>query len=181
MIYLASSSPSRAQILKARGVEFEQIAFNYDESVIHASSPLAYPASVVELKARQFLAHYGRRYDRVLFADSSVIARGRVLGKAHDASQARAMLALQSGARASVASAMKFVSADFCLDALSVATFSFASFDEAHLNDYIASDLWRGKAGAMMIEGFNGRYITHQSGSTATAMGLDIDTLLSFL
>lgn len=181
MIYLASSSPSRAKILENAKISFKQIIFNYDESVLYTKNALSYPATITALKAKQFFAYYGSRYDRVLFADSSVICGDLILGKAKNENEARQMLALQSANAVSVASAMKFVSSKLCLDALSVTSFIFNEFKKSDLDEYIASGLWRGKAGAMMIEGFNGRYIKKQHGSQATAMGLDIDILLNFL
>ena len=54
-------------------------------------------------------------------------------------------------------------------------------FDEDDLERYIASNLWRDKAGAMMIEGFNKKYIKYQKGNKPTAMGLDIVNLKAFL
>ena len=67
------------------------------------------------------------------------------------------------------------------IDMLSVASYKFSKFDEDDLERYIASNLWRDKAGAMMIEGFNKKYIKHQKGNKPTAMGLDIINLRAFL
>ncbi len=46
---------------------------------------------------------------------------------------------------------------------------------------YIASGDWRGKAGAMSIEGFNEKYILSSVGDKSTAMGLNVEILKRFV
>ena len=55
MIYLASSSPTRAKILKDNGVEFTRIPFNFDESGISKDDARTYAYRVVLAKKTQFL------------------------------------------------------------------------------------------------------------------------------
>ncbi|AII14596.1 septum formation protein Maf [Campylobacter iguaniorum] len=180
MIILASSSPTRAKILSNFGVEFRQISMQYDEN-LPKCEPKSYAMNIVNEKSKQFFAKFKGEFDRVLFADSSVIAGGQILGKAKDINEARNILNLQSGSVASIYTAMKFISTKFKIDMLSVATYRFAKFDEKELEDYLQSGLWQGKAGAMMIEGFNKQYILQSHGNTSTAMGLDIENLKAFL
>ena len=54
-------------------------------------------------------------------------------------------------------------------------------FDENELEIYIKSGDWRGKAGAMMIEGFNKKFILAQDGMSSTARGLSAEILKAFL
>ena len=180
MIYLASGSPTRAQILKEGGVEFIQIPFDFDESGISKQDARSYSYRVALSKKAQFFKIY-ENYDRVLFADSSVLAGGQILGKACDEADALRMLDLQSGAVSSVYTAMIFVSKNLQLAALSVASYKFDKFNEVDLREYIASGDWRGKAGAMSIEGFNEKYILSSRGSKFTAMGLDLEILKRFI
>lgn len=189
MVFLASSSTSRALLLEQNGIAYEQIPFNYDESEICAikTAPVSYSQAVVEQKVKQFKAHFGSHLEQflehgaIIFADSSVICKGQILGKAKDESHARAMLELQSGSQASVYSAMCVLAKDFSLSALSVASYDFAPYPEHEIDLYIASGEYKGKAGAMMIEGFSGRYILAQHGDISTAMGLDLPLLKAFL
>lgn len=187
-IFLASSSASRALLLENSGFDFEQIIIEYDESAICAISTPAhlFAQAVVAEKTRQFKEHFGAEFSdftkrgALLFADSSVICRGQILGKAKDENHARQMLGLQSGSRASVYTAMSVLCAAFSLSALSVASYDFAPYPAAKLDEYLQSGLWQGKAGAMMIEGFSGEYILAKSGDISTAMGLDIPLLKRF-
>ena len=181
MIVLASSSASRAMILREYGVEFMQVSMDYDEDFDPNLPPAKYAMSVVNHKAKQFFDKFKDRYERVLFADSSVTTCGVILGKATDEMHARYMLELQSGNLTSVYTAMKFITPKISIDMLSIASYKFAKFSPAHLDEYIASGLWKDKAGAMMIEGFNKIYIEKESGNKPTAMGLDIVNLKAFL
>lgn len=189
MIFLASSSPSRALLLKQANLEFKQIFCDYDESAICAikTPPRAYPQAVVNEKVRQFKERFSADFKHfcengvLVFADSSVICKGRILGKAKDETHARDMLSLQSGARASVYTAMNVICDSFCLNALSVASYDFAPYPTDELENYLKSGLWQGKAGAMMIEGFSGKYILKSHGHQSTAMGLDTELLKAFL
>lgn len=189
MVFLASSSVSRALLLKQARIAYEQIAFDYDESEICAikTAPRSYSQAVVEQKIKQFKAHFGSEIESflergaIIFADSSVICKGQILGKARDEDHARAMLALQSGSQASVYTAMSLLAKNFTLRALSVASYDFAPYPKRQIDEYIASGEYKGKAGAMMIEGFSGRYILAKHGNISTAMGLDVPLLKAFL
>lgn len=187
-IFLASSSASRALLLENSGFDFEQIITKYDESAICAISTPAhlYAQAVVAEKIRQFKEHFRAEFfeflkrGALLFADSSVICKNQILGKAKDENHARKMLELQSASRASVYTAMSVLCDAFSLNALSVASYDFAPYPADELENYLKSDLWQGKAGAMMIEGFSGKYILAKSGDISTAMGLDIPLLKRF-
>ena len=180
MIVLASSSPTRANLLKNAGIEFEQISCSFDESKIAKSlKPEIYVQNVVKAKKEQFLKANGELFN-LLFADSCVACGDQILGKAKDENEALDMLNLQSGNECSVYTAMIFVG-KFELINVSKTTYKFAKFDEQDLEKYLKNGDWQGKAGAMTIENFNKKYIISQHGETSTAMGLNLKILKAFL
>ena len=181
MIFLASSSQTRAEILRQSGINFEQIFFNYDEGGVDKNlPPHIYVQKVVAAKKEQFLkANSGAK--NVIFADSVVVCGGKILGKAKDEKEALEMLKMQSGNTARIVTAMIFLGEKFELFNVSFAEYKFAKFDEADLQNYLSGDLWQGKAGAMTIENFNKKYILSQNGETSTAMGLNVKILKAFL
>lgn len=181
MIILASNSPTRAEILRNFGIKFEQICIDYDESKIAPCSPQIYSTAIVEEKSKQFFAKFGDKFDRVLFADSSVFCGGKLLGKAKNENEARNMLNLQSGAQTQVWTAMKFTSKAYNINMLSLSSYKFGKFENDDLEQYLKSNDWQGKAGAMSIEGFNKKYILSSCGNETTTMGLDIINLKAFL
>ncbi|WP_459862496.1 septum formation inhibitor Maf [Campylobacter concisus] len=180
MIILASSSPTRANLLKDAGINFTQISFQFDESKIEKNvKPEIYVQNVVKAKKEQFLKE-NMGFKNLLFADSCVACGDQILGKAKDEKEALAMLNLQSDNECSVYTAMIFLG-EFELINVSKTTYKFKKFDEHDLNEYIKNNEWQGKAGAMTIENFNKKYIISQHGETSTAMGLNLKILKAFL
>lgn len=180
MITLASSSPTRAKILKEAGIKFHQINFDFVENANKNLPPEAYALEIVKSKKEQFFKQ-NPNFKNVLFADSSVVASGKILGKARSVDEAKKMLILQSQNIAKIITAMIFVGENFELINLSSTKYEFLKFDENLLQGYLASNEWQGKAGAMMIEGFNKQFIKKQIGYTSTAMGLNLEILRAFL
>ncbi len=180
MITLASSSPTRANLLKEAGINFTQISFQFDESKIEKNvKPEIYVQNVVKAKKEQFLKE-NIALKNLLFADSCVACGDKILGKAKDENEALAMLNLQSSNECSVYTAMIFLG-EFELINVSKTAYKFAKFSEQELKSYLESGEWQGKAGAMTIENFNKKYIISQHGETSTAMGLNLKILKAFL
>ena len=181
MIILASSSVTRAKVLRDYGVKFEQVFFDYDESGVDKNlPPHIYVQKIVAAKKEQFLKA-NENVKNVVFADSVVVCGGKILGKAKGKQEALKMLQMQSGSTARIVTAMIFLGEKFELFNVSFAEYKFAKFDEADLQNYLSGDLWQGKAGAMTIENFNKKYILSQNGETSTAMGLNVKILKAFL
>ena len=113
MIFLASSSQTRAKILRQSGINFEQIFFNYDEGGVDKNlPPHVYVQKIVAAKKEQFLkANSGVK--NVVFADSVVVCDGKILGKAKDENEAFKMLKMQSENTARIVTAMIFLSEKF--------------------------------------------------------------------
>ena len=181
MIILASSSVTRAKVLRDHGVKFEQVFFDYDESGVDKNlPPHVYVQKIVAAKKEQFLKA-NENVKNVVFADSVVVCGGKILGKAKGKQEALKMLQMQSGSTARIVTAMIFLGEKFELFNVSFAEYKFAKYDEADLQNYLSGDLWQGKAGAMTIENFNKKYILSQNGETSTAMGLNVKILKAFL
>ena len=79
MIYLASASPRRREILKKMGIAFKRISSSYEEK----NPQSAKPGPLVIFHARQKALHAKAPLKGlVLAADTIVWCKGRVLGKA---------------------------------------------------------------------------------------------------
>lgn len=180
MVNLASSSKTRAKILESFDIEFTQIPFDYDESGINKNNPLTYSYNITKLKEKQFLKVYPN-LTNLLFADSLVVVDNEIYGKAKNEKEAFDMLLKQSGNLASVVSSFIFIGDNFRVENTSRTTYKFMEFNKDDLDEYIKSGECFGKAGAMMIEGFNKKYIISQTGNTSTAMGLNAEILKAYL
>lgn len=183
MLILASHSASRSSLLKEAKIEFKQFGFDYNENLDKNVSAVSYVQNVVLEKEKQFLKAFKKDFQNfdLLFADSVVCAGGKILTKAKNQKQAYEMLALQDGKSASVLSAFLLIKANKRVFCVSKTTFYFKNFDQKALKTYVENDLYKGKAGCMMCEGFHKDFIIKQTGNLSTALGLDIPTLKAYL
>ena len=117
----------------------------------------------------------------LLVADTVVTAHGKILRKAKDEADARAILATQSGSETDIITCMIYKTPKLELIDISLTRYFFDPFDPEEIDRYMASGEWRGKAGACMVEGFCKPYIHEVRGHESTAMGLCTEILKPFL
>lgn len=181
MLRLSSSSLTRAQLLSSAGISFFQESIDFDEDSIIASSPKNFVYQATLGKFRVNFEKFGCRDFPLLVADTVVTAHGKILRKAKDEHDARAILATQSGSEVSIITCMMYKTPRLELLDISSTRYFFDSFDPEAVDAYIQSGEWRGKAGACMVEGFCKSYIREVRGYESTAMGLSIEVLKPFL
>ncbi|MDP2851008.1 MAG: septum formation inhibitor Maf [Sulfuricurvum sp.] len=181
MIRLASSSITRAELLKAAGISFIQESIDFDEDSILASSPknFVYQATLGKYKVN--LEKFGCNDYPLLVADTVVTAQGKILRKAKDEADARIILETQSGSEVAIITCMIYKTPRLELIDISSTHYFFDQFDPRDVENYLQSGEWRGKAGACMVEGFCKPYIREVRGYESTAMGLCVEMLKPFL
>lgn len=180
MLFLASSSPTRAKILQSFNIEFSQIGCGFDEERVEADTPreFVYKATIGKLESTK--KEYGVNTP-ILCADTVVTADGAILRKPKNIDDAREILLRQSGNSVGIVTCIAYASALLTFIDLSVTEYFFEEFDVVALDKYLASNEWVGKAGGCMVEGFCKHYIKKQVGLESCAMGLTIEKLLPFL
>ncbi|UTJ06798.1 septum formation inhibitor Maf [Arcobacter roscoffensis] len=181
MIRLGSNSPTRALILKNFGIDFIQNGGDFDEDSIKTTNPKSFCYEATKGKFDELYKKYGVDDMPLLVADSVVTANNKLLRKAKDEADARAMLELQSGNETSVITCMIYKSKEKELIDISITTYEFDKFDKEHMDEYIKSGECFGKAGAIMVEGFCKPYIKNVKGYESTAMGLCAQKLIAFM
>jgi len=181
MLRLASSSETRALLLRSAGIDFIQESVDFDEESIVANSPknFVYQATMGKYEAN-FKA-FGIDELPLLVADTVVTAQGQILRKARCVDDARNILMTQSGNITSIITCMIYHSKNVKLIDISKTDYIFKEFDQDDLEAYLASGEWRGKAGACMVEGFCKPYIKEVRGYESTAMGLSVEVLQRFM
>jgi len=181
MIRLASSSITRAELLKAAGIPFIQQSIDFDEDSVIATSPknFVYQATLGKYKVN--LEKFGCSDYPLLVADTVVSAHGKILRKAKDEADARAILETQSGSEVAIITCMIYKTPRLELIDISSTHYFFDLFDPQEVENYLRSGEWRGKAGACMVEGFCKPYIREVRGYESTAMGLCVEILQPFL
>lgn len=173
MLFLASQSPRRRQLLEALGYVFEVLAIDIPEVRAAAETPLDYVSRVAREKAQA--GRVARADDPsawVLGADTEVVLDGVVFGKPDDAAAATAMLRRLSGRSHEVVSVVWLLGSGHVSHAICRTEVRFARLDDACIADYVASGEPFGKAGAYAIQGRAGAFVSHLSGSHSGVMGL---------
>jgi septum formation protein len=111
----------------------------------------------------------------VLAADTVVAAGRRILPKTETETEARSALALLSGRRHRVLSAVTLVDSEGrARHRLSTSMVAFKRLSEEELAAYLAAGEWRGKAGGYAIQGRAEALVRSLSGSHSGVMGLPL-------
>jgi septum formation protein len=173
-LVLASASPRRRELLSRIGVVPDAVApADIDETPHRAERPRAHAMRLAAEKARVAAA---LRPDAVVLAGDTVVGVGqRILPKAEDEATARQCLALLSGRRHQVCSAIAVITPDGRLrEALSETVVRFKRLTSADIDAYIAGGEWHGKAGGYAIQGSAEAFCLWLSGSHSGVVGLPL-------
>lgn len=175
MLYLASRSPRRRQLLEQIGLRFETLDVDVPERREAGESPRDYVSRVAREKAGAGLAKLAGVPGAVVLAgDTEVVLGDEVFGKPADAAQASAMLRRLAGRRHRVLSAVCCLSGRREASALNESTVDFADLNERLIADYVASGEAFGRAGAYAIQGRAATFIRRLEGSYSAVMGLPL-------
>ncbi len=180
MLTLASSSPTRAKILKDFGIEFQQESCDFNEESLQVDSAKSFVYLSCKGKMLSCEQKYGIK-NPLLCADTVVSVDDKILRKAKNKDDAKKILLTQSGKKVSILTCMMYKSKKLSFTDISTTKYIFYKFDENELEDYLQSNKWQSKAGACMVEGFCKKYIKEVIGLESNAMGLQIEKLLPFL
>ena len=175
LIFLASASPRRSELLRQIGIDHEVRAVEVDETRRSRESATAYVARLAETKARALwdeLPEVERR--PVLGADTTVTLDGEIFGKPHGASSARAMLGRLSGRTHEVHTAVALVCTHGVELRLCSSTVRFRRLTDAELDWYCTSNESVDKAGGYAIQGRAAVFVSHLAGSYSGVMGLPL-------
>jgi septum formation protein len=185
IIYLASKSPRRRELLKQIGVQYELLMIrdqpparlDIDESALAGELPRSYVERIVKLKAdaaSRIMRSRRLPVRPILTADTTVAVGDEILGKPANTDDARAMLTKLSGQTHQVLTAVA-VSFDFDTHLLlSTSYVTFATLSEADIRRYLDSGESKDKAGAYAIQGLAAKWVSKISGSYSGVMGLPL-------
>jgi septum formation protein len=186
MIYLASRSPRRRDLLAQIGVKFEPLLFrggpredaDTDESPHPGEQPDAYVRRVTTAKVQgawqRIVMRRGLRRMPVLAADTTVSLAGEILAKPVDRADAERMLRLLAGTRHRVLTAVAVTFEQRLEMAVSESAVTFAALDDARIQAYVASGEPYDKAGGYGIQGRAGAFVERLEGSYSGVMGLPL-------
>ena len=176
MLYLASQSPRRRELLARLGLPFGLLELDVPEHRQPGEPAEDYVRRVAREKAGAGLLKVMGNPDAVVLgSDTEVVLDDEVFGKPRDAEDAAAMLRRLSGRTHLVISAVSLVSPSREVQAVSLSEVAFQALTPAQIDAYVAAETeWRGKAGAYGIQGFAETFIARLSGSYSGVMGLPL-------
>lgn len=173
-LVLASASPQRKTLLEGLGLSFTVVPSGIDESTIAENDPARRALLLAHLKAKDVASQRPDAF--IIGCDTLVVTSGgKLLEKPQNASEARMMLALQSGNVSVVHSGLCVVAPDgrsFDGVSSSAVTFKVLSADE--LDWWIATGLWQGRSGAFQIDGQGQLMIEKVEGDWTGIVGLPV-------
>lgn len=177
MLYLASTSPRRAELLTQIGVQFHTLHSEIDETAQLDETPQHLALRLSRQKAQQARRQLTklRSDDLIIAADTLVALDQEVLGKPASQQDCRAMLEKLSGRRHQVISAVSVLDANGQVEqACSFSEVLFRPLEAEEINAYCASTEPMDKAGSYAIQGRAALFIEHLSGSYSAVMGLPL-------
>jgi septum formation protein len=174
VIYLASRSPRRRELLHQIGISHALLEIDIDEQQRPGEDPVSYVLRLATEKAQAGVeAAVGAESLPVLAADTIVVIDNRVLGKPRDREHGVWMLQQLSGKTHQVYTAIALNWQGVETD-LSLSQVSFRVLSGAEIAAYWATGEPADKAGSYAIQGGGGRFISLLHGSYSGVMGLPL-------
>ena len=169
-VILASASPRRRELLKLIFDSFEIIPADVDENVSENIPVEQRPEKIAERKAMYIAEKHPEGL--VIGCDTAVISDGVMLGKPRDEQDAITMLNMLSGKIHKVITGNCLISGGKTLSFSVVTEVEFYKLSGEEIDNYIATNDWRDKAGAYGIQNKAGLFVKQIVGDYNNVVGL---------
>ncbi|HXP29313.1 MAG TPA: Maf family protein [Solirubrobacteraceae bacterium] len=178
-LVLASGSPQRRELLARLGVAFT-VRVSGAEELEQADDPAALAVENALRKARAALRPGVA--EAVLGCDTIVVLDGVVYGKPPDAASARVTLSALAGRTHEVISGVALLIGDAGgqvqqRTTLARTRVTFVALDDALLDEYVATEEWRGRSGGYAIQGAGAKLAVAIDGEEENVVGLPLGPL----
>jgi septum formation protein len=182
LLILASASPRRESLLREAGYVFVIDPADVDEDD-HPTDidPDQLALLLARRKAEAVVCRHARGI--VLAADTVVAVGTQILGKPADPSHARRMLSQLAGTTHQVITAVAIARDEpgrLRKNLFVVSTVQMRPLSEREIDDYVASEGWRGKAGGYGIQDRD-PFVVRLSGSLTNIVGLPMEETAALL
>jgi septum formation protein len=184
IIYLASKSPRRRELLKQIGVHYELLMMreqapriDVDETPLPHETAHTYVERIVRMKsdmAVQVMRQRKLPSRPILTADTTVTLDGNILGKPADKADAVRILTRLAGESHQVLTAVAVAVDNEMKQVLTTSFVTFAPLTEDEIKRYVETGEPMDKAGAYAVQGIAAKFIAKLSGSYSGVMGLPL-------
>jgi len=179
VLFLASKSPRRRQLLGQLGIHFEVLEIEINENWDGSEPPDNFVVRLALEKARsgkKFL----QQQDTVIAADTEVVIDDHILGKPHNPENAFNMLQKLSGRTHQVFTAVAVIDKTE-RSSLSISHVSFNPLTPEECKRYCSTGEPLDKAGAYAIQGRAAAFVSRLEGSYSGVMGLPLSDIRKLL
>lgn len=176
IVYLASQSPRRRELLRQIGIPHQLLTVAVPEEIGQGEPGEAY---VVRLAVEKALAGWRERPESpveavVIGSDTIVVAGDQVLEKPLDQAHGAEMLRQLSGGSHRVMTAVALVKKGEPKVRLSISTVNFRAISEDEIERYWLTGEPKDKAGGYGIQGFGAVFVESIEGCYSTIVGLPL-------
>jgi septum formation protein len=174
-LVLASESPRRLKLLAQAGIVPAVIRPSaIDETPLAREFPRAYAARLARTKAETVAARWDEGPALFLAADTVVACGRRILPKAETEKEVRECLALLSGRRHIVITAIALLGQGRLRTRLVETRLAFKRLTEEEIDAYVRLGEGIGKAGGYAIQGRAEAFVRQVNGSYSNVVGLPL-------
>lgn len=174
ILYLASRSPRRRELLEQIGIRYQLLDVEVDESILPGEDPGSHVLRLARAKAETAYAGLPSRTGvAVLAADTVVVVGDEILGKPRDRADGLRMLNQLSGTVHQVYSGIA-LQAEGQLSRVSITDVAFRELCRSEAEAYWATGEPTDKAGSYAIQGKGAVFIREIRGSYSGVMGLPL-------
>ena len=176
-LILASQSPRRKELLAQLGYQFSVQASDIDEAVETAETAYGYVLRLAEQKAQHVLSlvpQAERASSFVLGSDTSVVYKGKILGKPDSLEDCINALSLLSNSQHQVLTAIALASEEGMKGQVVTTEVTFKALTKAEMTAYWLTGEPHDKAGSYGIQGIAGQFAKTINGSYSAVVGLPL-------
>ena len=170
---LASKSPRRQELLRYITEDFTVKCADVDETLPENITPAEAVCYLSKIKAQPF----ENENDVVIGADTVVAIDGKILGKPHSITDAKAMLTLLSGKTHSVFTGVTVIKDRKYTTFFCETRVTFFELTESEIDAYIQTGEPLDKAGAYGIQGYGSLLVEKIDGDYFNVVGLPVSKL----
>ena len=185
LLVLASASPRRLALLAQAGIAPNAVSpADIDETPRKGELPRVHALRLARLKAEHAAANWRGAGAVILAADTVVACGRRILPKAMTPDEVRSCLALLSGRRHLVFTAIAGLRSDpssKIRQSAIVTRVSFKRLSREEIANYVESREGEGKAGGYAIQGRAEAFVRQLNGSWSNVVGLPLFETLNLL
>ncbi len=176
MLYLASQSPRRKELLTQIGIEFELVSGNVNELQLGAEKAIDFVRRMALEKAQAGVENIKiyNKNNLVLGSDTIVVCNNAILGKPKNSVDSHKMLMALSGNKHQVITAVAIGNEQQMFIEHVITQVYFRAIDDTEITAYWQTGEPQDKAGSYAIQGLGGKFVTRIEGSYSAVVGLPL-------